>query len=615
MNSTSSDLCDPSPGLYQQIVGTGLFLVAWPLVVIDSRFLPLGRPAAALLGAAMMVFFSVISQDEVYEVEGRQGNLQTLFLLVGMMLLAYYFDREGLLRLLALSIFGSTSTPMRSVLWRVCLLAGVLAAFITNDATALVLSPLLLIEFKRQGRPHKEILPLALGITTSANIGSAATVFGNRQNAVISSAADIPLIEFLKTELPAAMLGLAISVGLLYILFYRVLFGQRSEKEDEEERKERKRAYAEGVELQPCAGTIAEERHATFLDLDHTSDPLLTSQIAQEREAMFVGDQLIPSRSQHSIGHGRARLSTSCSLHSLSRGRSCHSISSHHHHVGHSPGPVLVEVTLPEIRVTHSQPRVEGEEEEVVEVLRERDVVVVESYPDPVPLTTPLRERGRRDLLFIAWLAFISVLTVVLLALPPPPVVAAEFNLGVVPLGAAILTMFVDSILNRRTSFEAIASIDWTVVLMLMGLFAWLRGFQNTCVPHLVFESLSPYMDLHTFSGAILFTVFVVVGSNIFSNVSLTILMVDKLPLLFCGGVACRGPLGGLLLSWVVTVSGNMTLIGAITNLIVAEKTRSIAGYRLTFLRYARFGLISSLIVIFTGLPVVYTLARYTTES
>ena len=410
------------------------------------------------------------------------------------------------------------------------------------------------------------------------------------------------------------MLGLAISVGLLYILFYRVLFGQRSEKEDEEEREERKRAYAEGVELQPCAGTIAEERHKTFLDLDPTSDRLLSSQIAQEREAMFVGEQLIPSKSQHSLGHSHAQLSASRSQHSLSRGRSCHSISSHHHHLGHSPGPVLVEVTLPEIRVTHSEPSEEGEEE-VVEVLRERDVVVVESYPDPVSLTTPLRERGRRDLLFIAWLAFISILTVVLLALPPPPVVAAEFNLGVVPLGAAILTMLVDSILNRRTSFEAMAGIDWTVVLMLMGLFAWLRGFQNTCVPHLVFESLSPHMDLHTFSGVILFTVFVVVGSNIFSNVSLTILMVDKLPLLFCGGVACRGPLGGLLLSWVVTVSGNMTLIGAITNLIVAEKTRSIAGYRLSLLRYARFGVISSLIVIFTGLPVVYTLARYTTES
>ena len=599
MNSTTDDLCDPGPELYRQLMGTAVFLLAWPLVVIDSKLLPLGRPAAALLGAALMVIFSLVSQEEVYEVEGRQGNLQTLFLLVGMMLLAFYFDREGLLRLLALSIFGSSRTPMHSVLWRVCLLSAVMAGFITNDATALVLSPLLLIEFKRQSRPHKEILPLALGIATSANIGSTATVFGNRQNAVIASAVDIPLIDFLKTELPAAVLGLTLSVGLLYLLFFRVLFRERREEDGEEEREERRRVYESGVELQSCAGSIVEERQATLLDLDHASGPALSSQMAQEREVMFVGE---------------ARLSSSRSLHSLSLSRSCHSITSRNHHLAtssRSPGPVLVEVILPEIRVTHSEP---GEEEEV-EVVQEGDVVVVESYPDPVSQVTPLRERGRRELLFIAWLAFISVLTVVLLALPPPPVVAAKFNLGVVPLGSAILTMLVDSVLNRRTSFEALSSIDWTVVLMFLGLFTWLRGFQNTCVPDLIFEKLSPHLDLHTLSGVLLFTVFVIVGSNILSNVSLTILMVDKLPHLLCGGVACRGPLGGLLLSWVVTTSGNMTLIGAITNLIVAEKTRSVAGYRLTLLRYARFGLISSLTVIFSGLPVVYTLARYTTGS
>lgn len=590
MNSTSEDdLCDSGPGLYRQVMGTILFLVAWPLVVIDSKLLPLGRPSAALLGATLMVIFSIVSQDEVYEVEGRHGNLQTHFLLVGMMVLAFYFDREGLLRLLALSIFGSGRTPIHYILWRVCLLSAVLAAFITNDATALVLSPLLLIEFKRQGRPNKEILPLALGIATSANIGSAATVFGNRQNAVISSAANVPLIDFLKTSLPAALLGLAINVILLYIIFYTVLFKPRSEEEDKEEREERRKAYDAGIELQPCAGNIVEERQSTVLDLDMTPDPTLTSQIAQERDAI-----LVPSRSSYS----------------LHASRSVHSIK---HHLHHSPGPVLVEVSLPEIRVTHSESR--GEEEEVVEVVQERDVVVVESYPDPISGVVPVRERSRRELLFIAWLAFISVLTVVLLALPPPPVVAAKFNLGVIPLGAAILTMLVDSILNRKSSFEAMEGIDWTVVLMLMGLFVWLQGLQNTCIPHLLFHRLSPYMDLHTVTGILLFTVFVMIGSNILSNLSLTILMVDQLPNLLCGGVACHGSLGGVLLSWVVTVSGNMTLIGAITNLIVAEKTRSVAGYKLTLLRYARFGIISSITVIFSGLPVVYFLARYTSSS
>ena len=59
----------------------------------------------------------------------------------------HYFDREGLLRQVALLIFGkSQHTPLQFILWKVCLLAAVLAAFITNDATSLVLSPLMLVK-------------------------------------------------------------------------------------------------------------------------------------------------------------------------------------------------------------------------------------------------------------------------------------------------------------------------------------------------------------------------------------------------------------------------------------------------------------------------------------
>ena len=594
--ATEDDPCSPGPGLYVQVVGSLLFLLAWPLVVLDTRFFPLGRPAAALVGATMMVVFHILSQDEVYAIEGRRDNLQAVFLLVGMMLMSYYFDREGLLRKLAMWIFGSRRVPMRLVLWKVCLLAGIMAAFVTNDATALVLSPLLLIEFKRQGRPHKEILPLALGIATSANIGSASTVFGNPQNAFISAAADVALIDFLKAELPAAILGLSLNVGLLYLMFYRVLFTDQTEEDEREEREFRKRVNLARIELQSVAGSIPEERQSMVFGQNPSPDPHLSSQIAQEREVMFGGEM---------------KLTPSGSYHSLSRSRSHQSLRARSHRLhSRSPAPTLHEITVPEIRITHSESGEEGGQ--VVEVVQEKEVVVVESYPDPAR-ATPLVERSRRELLFIAWLAFVSVLTVVLLALPPPPTVAAKFNLGLVPLGAGILTMLVDSILNRKYAFEAMARMDWTVVLMFMGLYAWLGGFQNTCIPSTVFQKLAPHMNLYTVKGVLLFTVFVIVGANIFSNVPLTILIIDKLPQL-CGGEVCQGPLGGLLLAWVATVSGNTSLIGSITNLIVAEKARSTAGYHLTFLRYARFGLVSALLVIFSGLPIVYFLGRYATS-
>ena len=555
---SGDDFCKDSPGLYVQIMGTILFFVAWPLVVLDTKYFPLGRPAAALTGACFMVIFNIISQDEIYAIEGKMGNLQALFLLVGMMMMSYYFDREGLLRMVALYVFGEDK-PLKSVLWRVCILAGVMAAFITNDATSLVLSPLLFTEFLRQGRPKREFLPLALGIATSANIGSSATVFGNPQNAFISSAASIPLIDFFTALLPAAILGLAISIGMLYLIFFRELFRPAPADEEEEP--------AEKVELDQVAQSatsIPEERHTMAMEMDPSADPYLSSQIAEEREKMQqTNPRLTPSGSRHSLKVGKSR--SGYSLHA-------------------------------DEKTDNGQ--VNG------------DVAVVDE--EPVNRIKSFKERTWKELVFAGWLCFIMLFVVVLLTIPPPPTVSSKFNLGLIPLGASILTMLVDSILNRKYAFDAMARVDWTVVLMFMGLFAWLGGFQNTCIPKMVFDGLAEYMNLHTFGGVLLFTVFVIIGANIFSNVPLTILIIDRLPDL-CGDDKCTGPLGGLILAWVATISGNTSLIGSITNLIVAEKARSTANYRLTFLRYARFGLASALLVIFAGLPFVYFLGRYAT--
>ena len=62
-----------------------------------------------------------------------------------MMLLSYYYDREGLLRIVALWIFGNNKT-FKHVLWKICILSAILSAIITNDAACLVVTPLLVNE-------------------------------------------------------------------------------------------------------------------------------------------------------------------------------------------------------------------------------------------------------------------------------------------------------------------------------------------------------------------------------------------------------------------------------------------------------------------------------------
>ena len=231
----------------------------------------------------------------------------------------------------------------------------------------------------------------------------------------------------------------------------------------------------------------------------------------------------------------------------------------------------------------------------------------------PVNEVRSLKERSWREMVFLIWLLFISVVVVVLLAVPPPPVVSVVFNLGCIPLGAAISTMLVDTIINRKYAYDAMLKIDWTVILMFMGLFIWIRGFHNTCFPYLAFNALAPYMNLYRIEGVLLFAVAIAIGSNIFSNVPLVILIAHHIDRL-CGDEPCEGPLGGLLLAWVSTVAGNFTLIGSIANLIVAEKARSAADFQLTFWGYLPFGVLSTLIVMFSALPIVYFLGIVTSH-
>ena len=573
--------------IYVQVLGTIVFVAVWPFIVLDMKWFPLGRPAAALVGAAFMVVTHVVTQKDVYDIQGLLGNMQTIFLLVGMMMLSYYYDREGLLRMVGLWIFGDRKS-FKSILWKVCLMSALLSAIVTNDANCLVITPLLLMEGQKQGRDRRELLPLCLGIATAANIGSAATIFGNPQNAFIASSAGVTLLEFFMSLLPAALIGTAVDILLLYLFFWKIVL-EKYEKQPQEERE----AIASNAPPRnyTLPGTLAEERESLALSYDRSHDPYLSSRIAAEREEIYSHEKGSASESYQRLPR------------KVGRGISPYPRSKQGH------------LAVPEIRIGDEQQAIVqngGTNKKPQEAVASNDEIEEDNDSSGYELVKvkSLKERTWRERIFIIWLGFITLLLVILLAIPPPPAVSAEFNLGLIPMAAAILTMLADTIINKTYAYDCMLKIDWTVILMFMGLFVWLEGFQNTCYVELSFDKLAPYMNLYKIEGVLLFTVFVIVGSNLFSNVPLTILIVNRIDDL-CGGEKCEGPLGGLLLAWISTIAGNFTLIGSVANLIVAEKARSAVDYRITFWNYLKFGTISTFIVLFGCLPIVYFLGRF----
>ena len=62
-----------------------------------------------------------------------------------------------------------------------------------------------------------------------------------------------------------------------------------------------------------------------------------------------------------------------------------------------------------------------------------------------------------------------------------------------------------------------------------------------------------------------------------------------------------------LILAWVSTVAGNLTLVGSAANIIVCEKARCEPeiSYNLTFWEHLKFGFLSTLVIIIVGLPCI----------
>ena len=171
---------------------------------------------------------------------------------------------------------------------------------------------------------------------------------------------------------------------------------------------------------------------------------------------------------------------------------------------------------------------------------------------------------------------------------------------GLVPVGAALVIITADAVINRRSALHIIHRVDWSIILMFLGIFVWMDGINITRLPRWIWKHLGlAGADYAYISTIAMLSGFVIIGSNIFSNVPLTIIILEQLE-------PCQDQLRMvLLLSWCATIAGNLTLFGSVANLIVADKTLQTVNFRLTFWRYLRFGLPTSVIIIFVGLLVL----------
>lgn len=191
------------------IVATLVVLGTFALLFVNRLGqYPLSRSVTAATGAVLLLGLGIVSPQRAL----AGVNEGTLLLLFGMLVHVAALARSGFYEWIAAWLVNRAGTPRRLTVGALGLSA-LLSAFALNDATVLLLTPVLVTAADRGGT---DPVPPTLAVVFGANIGSVATPLGNPQNAFILASSHLPTWTFVAVLAPVALASLLVAALVLW---------------------------------------------------------------------------------------------------------------------------------------------------------------------------------------------------------------------------------------------------------------------------------------------------------------------------------------------------------------------------------------------------------------
>ncbi len=193
-------------------IALAIFLVTYALISV-RRFpkVKVDRPAAALIGAALMIVFGVVKPD----VAISAINMDILILLVGMMILVAGLELCGFFEWVSLRMIKYSKNQFTFLVLTMAV-TGALSALVLNDTVVLLFTPIII----RTCRLLKSNpVPFLVAEAIAANIGSVATAVGNPQNAYIATKTGISFVEFSARLLPVSIVCMLVAIAIIYLVY------------------------------------------------------------------------------------------------------------------------------------------------------------------------------------------------------------------------------------------------------------------------------------------------------------------------------------------------------------------------------------------------------------
>jgi arsenical pump membrane protein len=175
----------------------------------------------ALTGAGLLLLLGLLSPKDALVTLLRDWN--TFFFFLGMMSLAALAETAGLFDWLAVQAARLSGSSSRHLFFNTFLLGSLISMLLSNDATALILTP---IVYSLVTRLRLPVLPYLFACTFIADSASFLLPVSNPINILVTSQYPLHLLTFLRLLFLPSLLVIGINAGVFYFLYRRQLHGR-----------------------------------------------------------------------------------------------------------------------------------------------------------------------------------------------------------------------------------------------------------------------------------------------------------------------------------------------------------------------------------------------------
>lgn len=197
-----------------------LLITTVTLIGIMVRPWKLNEAVTTMTGASLLLILGLISPYDAFSTLVHDWN--TFFFFLGLMSLSALAEVAGIFDWLAVQAARLSRNSARRLFFNTFLLGSLISMLLSNDATALILTPIIYTLVTRLRLP---VLPFLFACTFVADTASFLLPVSNPINIIITSRFPLDLFTFLRLLFLPSLVVIGINLAVFYLLYRRQLLG------------------------------------------------------------------------------------------------------------------------------------------------------------------------------------------------------------------------------------------------------------------------------------------------------------------------------------------------------------------------------------------------------